>query len=195
MTRSGGRLRRCRFWLALLLSATFLSPAGATPQDEIRATFERFVAAQNEHDLAKLKPLLLASPDFLWITRGTPIWGSDAALKRFAALYKGTWLLEPDTASLRIVTEHRARYGASFRTDQLHDRCRGGAGADDALSDEPSARQDARRLARVEHFADPGAGTIGSSSQGPERGKGGHLRWRLGRSAKGVGKSRSHLEG
>ena len=103
MTRSGGRLRRKRFWSALLLSAAFLSPAGATPQDEIRATFERFVAAQNEHDVAKLKPLLLASPDFLWITRGTPIWGSDAALKRFAALYKGTWRLEPDPASLKIL--------------------------------------------------------------------------------------------
>jgi ketosteroid isomerase-like protein len=103
MTRSGGRLRRHRFWPALLLSVAFLSPAGAATQDEIRATFERFVAAQNEHDLAKLKPLLLASPDFLWITRGTPIWGSDAALKRFAALYKGTWRLEPDAASLKIL--------------------------------------------------------------------------------------------
>jgi Domain of unknown function (DUF4440) len=103
MTRSGGRLGRRRFWSALLLSAAFLSPASATPQDEIRATFDRFVAAQNEHDLAKLKPLLLASPDFLWITRGTPIWGSDAALKRFAALYKGTWRLEPDAASLKVL--------------------------------------------------------------------------------------------
>ena len=47
---------------------------------------------------------MLTSPDFLWITRGNPIWGSDAAMKRFAALYEGTWRLEPDTASLKIVT-------------------------------------------------------------------------------------------
>jgi Domain of unknown function (DUF4440) len=103
MTRTAGRLRHGKFWSVLLLSATFMSPASATPQGEIRATFERFVDAQNEHDLAKLKPLLLASPDFLWITRGTPIWGSDAALKRFAALYKGTWRLEPDAASLKVL--------------------------------------------------------------------------------------------
>ena len=103
MVTSPGRLRRRRFWPAILLSAAFLGTAGATPQDGIRAIFERFVAAQNEHDLAKLKPLLLASPDFLWITRGTPIWGRDAALKRFAALYQGTWHLEPDAASLKIL--------------------------------------------------------------------------------------------
>jgi hypothetical protein len=83
-----------------LLSAAFISPAAAAPQDEVRTTFERF--AQNDHDIAKLEPLLLASPDFLWITSGSPIWG-DAALKRFAALYEGTWRLEPDTAALKIV--------------------------------------------------------------------------------------------
>ena len=100
MTRSGGRLRR-RFWSALLLSATFLSPASATPQDEIRATFERFVAAQNEHDVAKLKPLLLASPDFLWITRGTPIW-ERRRVERFAALYRAPGASNP--------TRLRSRY-------------------------------------------------------------------------------------
>jgi hypothetical protein len=103
MKRSGRTLRHGSFWSALLLAATLLSPAGAAPQDEIRATFERFVDAQNEHDLAKLEPLLLASPDFLWITRGAPIWGSEAALQRFAALYKGTWRLEPDAASLKVL--------------------------------------------------------------------------------------------
>ena len=102
MTRSTGRLRS-RLASVLLLSAAFLTPADAAPQDEIRATFERFVVAQNDHDMAKLKPLLLASPNFLWITRGMPIWGSEAALTRFATLYEGTWRLEPDTAALKIV--------------------------------------------------------------------------------------------
>ncbi len=54
---------------------------------EVRATFERFVAAQNKHDVKAVESLLLNSSDFLWITRGTPVWGSDAALKRFIALY------------------------------------------------------------------------------------------------------------
>jgi hypothetical protein len=47
--------------------------------------------------------LLLGSPNFLWITRGAPVWGADAALKRFATLYEGTWRLEPDTSGLKIV--------------------------------------------------------------------------------------------
>ena len=46
--------------------------------------------------------LLLNSPDFLWITRGTPVWGSDPALKRFTALYAGTWRLDPEASSLKI---------------------------------------------------------------------------------------------
>ena len=76
--------------------------AAAAPEDEVRATFDRFVAAQNAHDLKAVKSLLLGSPNFLWITRGTPIWGSEAALKRFAALYEGTWRLEPDASGLKV---------------------------------------------------------------------------------------------
>jgi ketosteroid isomerase-like protein len=79
-----------------------IKSALAAPEDEVRATFDRFVAAQNAHDLKTVESLLLGSPNFLWITRGTPVWGADAALKRFAALYEGTWRLEPD-AGLKIV--------------------------------------------------------------------------------------------
>jgi ketosteroid isomerase-like protein len=68
----------------------------------VRATFERFVAAQNAHDVKAVESLLLNSPDFLWITRGTPVWGSDPALKRFTALYAGTWRLDPEASSLKI---------------------------------------------------------------------------------------------
>ena len=77
--------------------------AAAAPEDEVRVTFDRFVAAQNAHDTKAVEALLLGSPNFLWITRGAPIWGADAALKRFAALYEGTWRLEPDTSGLKIV--------------------------------------------------------------------------------------------
>ena len=45
---------------------------------------------------------MLDSPSFLWITRGTPIWGRSAALQRFEALYKGTWRLEPRTDDVKI---------------------------------------------------------------------------------------------
>jgi ketosteroid isomerase-like protein len=71
---------------------------------EVRAAFDRFVAAQNAHDIKAVESLLSESPDFLWITRGAPIWGQDAALKRFTALYQGTWRLEPDTSAFKIMT-------------------------------------------------------------------------------------------
>lgn len=71
--------------------------------DDVKAAFDRFVAAQNAHDLPAVRELLRDSPDFLRVTRGTPTWGRDAALERFATLYKGTWRLAPETAKLRVV--------------------------------------------------------------------------------------------
>jgi ketosteroid isomerase-like protein len=99
------------FWISRRLAAfaaPFLIPlvinaASAAPEDEARGTFERFVAAQNAHDVKAVESLLLNSPDFLWITRGTPVWGSDPALKRFATLYDGTWRLDPEASSLKIM--------------------------------------------------------------------------------------------
>ncbi len=78
--------------------------AAAAPVDqELRATVERFVAAQNAHDLGAVGNILLDSPNFLWITRGTPVWGRADALSRFQKLHAGTWHLEPDWAALRTV--------------------------------------------------------------------------------------------
>jgi ketosteroid isomerase-like protein len=71
--------------------------------DDVKTTFDRFVAAQNAHDVAAVRNLLLDSPNFLWVTRGSPIWGRDAALNRFEMLYQGTWKLSPDTANLKVV--------------------------------------------------------------------------------------------
>lgn len=89
--------------LVLIILATAAQLALAAPQDEVRQTFERFVAAQNAHDIGAVEALLTDSTDFLWITRGTPIWGREAALKRFKALYEGTWNLAPEAGALRIV--------------------------------------------------------------------------------------------
>jgi ketosteroid isomerase-like protein len=94
--------RRMAACVALSLIPLVTRAAFAAPQDEVRATFGRFVAAQNAHDIKAVEALLLNSSDFLWITRGTPVWGSDAALKRFSTLYEGTWRLEPEASSLRI---------------------------------------------------------------------------------------------
>src|SRR3954453_6352542 len=73
--------------------------ARAADEDDVRAVFDQFVNAQNSHDLAGVRELLLDSPNFLWVTRGAPVWGREAALKRFDSLYQGTWRLSPETSN------------------------------------------------------------------------------------------------
>ena len=77
--------------------------AQAGTEEDVRATFEKFVAAQNAHDSKAVGELLLDAPGFLWITRGAAVWGRAEALKRFEALYAGTWQLAPIMAEFRMV--------------------------------------------------------------------------------------------
>src|SRR5262249_56962753 len=95
-----------RWNVRLAISLMLLSVAavaGAGTEDEVKALFAKFVAAQNAHDLKAVGELLQDSPQFLWITRGMPIWGRDAALKRFESLYQGTWSLDPQMNELRVI--------------------------------------------------------------------------------------------
>jgi ketosteroid isomerase-like protein len=92
--------------LRVALSCVMLSIAGiaqAGTEDEVKALFAKFVAAQNAHDLKAVGETLHDSPQFLWITRGAPIWGREEALKRFEVLYQGTWSLDPKTDELRLI--------------------------------------------------------------------------------------------
>ena len=59
--------------ILLVMGATAFPSLAATPEDEVRAGFETFVAAQNAHDVKAVEALLLDSPQFLWITRGAAI--------------------------------------------------------------------------------------------------------------------------
>lgn len=88
--------------LPTLIAATPVAATGEV-QDEARALFERFVAAQNAHDAAAAEATLSDAPDFLWITHGTAIWGRAAAMERFRVLYDGTWRLKPNMAQFRVV--------------------------------------------------------------------------------------------
>src|SRR5437764_11578478 len=95
-----------RWTSRMAISIMLLAVAGvarAGTEDEVKAIFAKFVAAQNAHDLKAVGDLLQDSPQFLWITRGIPIWGRDAALKRFEALYQGTWSLDPKTEEFRVI--------------------------------------------------------------------------------------------
>ena len=90
----------------VVISLVMLSVAGmaqAGTEDEVKALFVKFVAAQNAHDAKAVGQLLQDSPQFLWVTRGLPVWGRDAALKRFEALYQGTWSLDPKIDELKVI--------------------------------------------------------------------------------------------
>ena len=94
--------RRLRTAISLML-LTVAGVAQAGSEDEVKALFTKFVAAQNAHDLKAVGELLQDSPNFLWVTRGAPVWGRDAALKRFGALYQGTWSLDPKSEELKVI--------------------------------------------------------------------------------------------
>jgi len=79
----------------------------ATMEEEVRAVFDKWIAAQNAHDLKGIRNLLSDSPDMLWISRGKPIWGRDAALKTLEERYKGTWKIEVDRKELRVISVSR----------------------------------------------------------------------------------------
>ena len=86
-----------------MTSMLAFSSAFAMPEDDVKETFDRFVIAQNAHDATAVRELLWDSPSFLWVTRGAPIWGREAAIKRFETLYQGTWKLSPDVSGLKVV--------------------------------------------------------------------------------------------
>jgi uncharacterized protein (TIGR02246 family) len=86
-----------RYWLGALL--VFLAgPVGAAdPATEVKALYERFAAAQNARDLARVRPLLLDAASFLWVSDGQSFWGPDAVLARMASFQEApVWRVEPD---------------------------------------------------------------------------------------------------
>ncbi|MFL5332802.1 MAG: nuclear transport factor 2 family protein [Geminicoccaceae bacterium] len=88
-------------WKTLLACLLLMAgtAAAAEPAVEVRALYERFAAAQNAHDLAAVRPLLLDSPTFLWVSDGQSFWGVDAVLARMASFQKAEiWRVEPDLA-------------------------------------------------------------------------------------------------
>jgi len=68
-----------------------------------RPIFERFVAAQNAHDEKEVSDLLIDTSDFLWITRGTAVWGRDAAMKRFERALSTS---QSDRVGVRLAVGH-----------------------------------------------------------------------------------------
>jgi len=98
-------LKRFLMLIALAMVATLAR--ASTMEDEVRAVFDKYIATQNAHDLKGMRSLLSDSPDMLWISRGRPIWGRDAALKNLEERYKGTWKIEVDKKELRVISVSR----------------------------------------------------------------------------------------
>jgi uncharacterized protein (TIGR02246 family) len=94
------------FAIAVALTLPGLSRA-ATLEDEVRAVFDKYIAAQNAHDLKTVQALFVDSPDFLWISRGKPVWGKDAALRSLEERYKGTWHIDIDRKEFRVISVSR----------------------------------------------------------------------------------------
>jgi uncharacterized protein (TIGR02246 family) len=86
--------------LALALFAEVAAgSASANWSEEVRATYERFVAAQNARDLSRVRELLLDGPQFLWVSDGMSVWGREAMLERMASFQEAeVWRVEPDLA-------------------------------------------------------------------------------------------------
>ncbi len=95
-----------RFAASILAGAAIVTTlaSAATMEDEVHAVFDKYIAVQNAHDLKAMRNLLIDSPDFLWVTRGKPIWGREAALKGLEERYKGTWHIEPDRKEFRVIS-------------------------------------------------------------------------------------------
>jgi hypothetical protein len=86
---------------ALMLMTAFAAPRPATAgtAEEVRATYARFVTAQNAHDLAAVREVLADTPQFLWVSDGQSIWGRDATLARMASFQEAeVWRVEPGLA-------------------------------------------------------------------------------------------------
>jgi len=96
-----------RFLIFVALTMTATLARAASMEEEVRAVFDKYIATQNSHDLKALRNLLADTPDLLWISRGKPIWGREAALKSLEERYKGTWHIDVDRKELRVISVSR----------------------------------------------------------------------------------------
>jgi hypothetical protein len=128
------------------LAAVLMICAGsvqAGPEDEVKAQFSKFVAAQNAHDLKAVGDMLLDSPQFLWITRGVSGHVVSRSQDRRTQGVRGS-----------------AGGGPTLRPDYLHDRSGWPDCPTRPLPHEPDPGQDLRGLEGIECAADPGANAV-----------------------------------
>jgi ketosteroid isomerase-like protein len=93
--------------LIAALVACSVSVSAATNESDARAFFNKFVTAQNAHDVSQVRSMLWDSPSVLFFSRGAEVRGTQAVADRFDEYYRGTWNLQPDMTKFQaaIVTE------------------------------------------------------------------------------------------
>lgn len=88
-------------WIGFQLVASTCAYASATT--EAQAVFEKFIAGQNAHDPKAVEAQLWNSPDFLWVSRGNQIRGTQSAMDVYRSYYAATWQVAPEMESFRAV--------------------------------------------------------------------------------------------
>ncbi len=79
-------------------------PSEAGAHAELKALYRKLIDAENLHDLASVRAMLLDSPSSLFISRLAPVskgdwggyWGTESVVHHFADLYKGVFRIDPD---------------------------------------------------------------------------------------------------
>jgi hypothetical protein len=107
-------------WLlcVALLGVLELSRASAAPPPldpktlgEIDTLYHKLIDAENRHDLAAVRTMVWESPTMLFVAKTATaeegnwagFWGTDVVMQHFAALYAGTFVMEPDYARVKTV--------------------------------------------------------------------------------------------
>ena len=94
---------------AILVCFTFACalpwPAQAADAHDILIAYQRFVSAQNDRDLTRVKAEFLDTPDFLWVSDGKSIWTREAVLERMSRFQQlEVWHANPLLTEARIVS-------------------------------------------------------------------------------------------
>jgi hypothetical protein len=90
---------------------TYRPPLNEATLGELRDLYKKLIDAENLHDLATVRAMLLASPDSIFISRIEPVekgdwggyWGTASIMSHFAALYDGTFRIDPNYAEQKVV--------------------------------------------------------------------------------------------
>jgi ketosteroid isomerase-like protein len=98
--------------MALLAAMAAAFPAWAGPADEVRALYSRFLEAQNARDLPEVRSVLLDSPQFLWVSDGTSVWGPDGLVQRMSQFQQAPiWHVDPDLArAVAVEVDEKVAY-------------------------------------------------------------------------------------